>query len=80
MANNSQVSIYSMVTVMAITTVYFAKQHYYHKESALPVVNITNNISEPFKYNGTSIDNVVYEIVDYTKTEEGTKVKEVFII
>lgn len=68
--------IYSMVTVMAVTTVFFATKQYQrnHKNFGEPVINITiTNMSEPHKFNGTSIDNVIYKIDNFISSEEEEK-------
>lgn len=67
----------SVVVVMAVTGVYFSKHHAIHnKEVGEPVVNITYNISEPHKLNGTARGDVVYRIDDTDKPRRN-KVKEV---
>lgn len=75
-----------MVTVMAVTTVFFATKQYNRNSGnnnfGEAVVNITvANMSEPHKFNGTSRDNVVYEIdnviVQEQEVRETNEIKKV---
>lgn len=68
--------IYSAVSVMVFTTFYFATKHHSHNKEGqdiLPILNITNNITERNEYNDTSSNDVMYEIYKYTIDDELNK-------